>query len=385
MRAKSEIALAMLTILITLSCFLPSVFSANYSFNYELLDHAGGSTHYCLNVAVSESLLEYYVGKSHTLISKNDFAKFVTPYALKSIANCMREIYSDNEDFANGALMIVHQMPFQETAPPKYPVETIVSGKGDCDIFSYIAASIMKAGGLNVVLFYYEREEHMNIGVSLSHEPNYARGTVDYVLYNGTKYYVAECTGGNIEDGWRVGECPPDLKAATTQVVTLENCELHAPGQVSASYETLVASTISLDISSTFLIQGNPISLSGQLSPALQNETITIYVKANDLPWSELATVPTNSSGRFTYVWVTDVSGTCYFLASWSGNVDFASADSPTRATTFLPWFLIVLLSLTVILICVGSVTFLMSRHHHAELSEPQPPEIPSLSQKSFN
>ena len=132
------------------------------------------------------------------LISTNDFATFVTPYALKPIADCLRGIYSDDEDFANGVLMIVHQIPYEDTSLPKYPVETIVANKGDCALFSYIAASIMKAGGLNVVLFYYESEDHMNIGVGLSHEPNYARGKIDYAcmtVRNTTWPNAQEATG----------------------------------------------------------------------------------------------------------------------------------------------------------------------------------------------
>jgi hypothetical protein len=378
MKTKSEVALVVLTFFVTLSLLLPSVLSANYAIVYELLDCPGGSIHYRLNVAVSESLLEYYVEKSHALISDNDFAKFVTPYALKPVADCLRGIYSDDEDFANGVLMIVHQIPYEETRPPKYPVETMVANEGDCDLFSYIAASIMKVGGLDVVLFYYESKEHMNVGVSLSHDPNFARGTVDYVLHDGTRYYMAECTGGNWQDGWRVGECPDDLKGAMLQVITLENCEQSAPGQVSASYNALAVSTVSLDISSAYLTQGSSVRLSGQLSPPLQNKTITIYIKANGLPWSELGAVATDSSGWFKYVLVADVSGICYFRASWSGDDGYASVDSPTRTVTVLPWFLIALLSLTVILVGVGTVAFLMSRHRRSEFSEPQLPQIPS-------
>jgi len=297
---------------------------------------------------------------------------------LKPIADCLRGIYSDDEDFANGVLMIVHQIPYEVIRPPKYPVETIVANKGDCELFSYLTGSILKAGGLNVVLFYYESEEHMNIGVSLSHEPHWARGAIDYVLHDGTRYYMAECTGGNWQGGWRVGECPDDLKGATVQVVTLENCEQSAPGQVTASYKPLATSTVSLDVSSAFLIQGSSVTLSGQLSLPLQNGTITIYIKANGLPWSELGTASTDSSGRFAYVWLSDVSGICYLRASWSGNEDYASADSPTRTVTVLSWFFIALLSLTVVLVSFGAVVFLMSRQTRSELSEPQPPEIPS-------
>ena len=363
MKTKSELALVVLIVFVALSCLPPSVLSTNYVFSYELLDHPSGYVHYSLNVAVSESLLGYYTEESHTLISTSDFATFVTPYALKPIADCLRGIYSYDEDFANGVLMIVHQIPYEVVIPPKYPVETIVANKGDCALFSYIAGSIMKAGGLNVVLFYYASADHMNIGVSLPNEPQYARSNVSYVLYGGAKYYMAECTGGDWQEGWRVGECPDDLQNATVQVVTLENCEQSAPGQVSASLKALAVSAASLDVSSAFLIQGTAVTLSGMLSPPLQNATITIYIKANGLPWSELCMVSTDSGGRFVYVWLAWASGVCSLRASWSGNGDYASADSPTRTVTVFPWFLIALLALLVILVGVGIAVFLRSRH----------------------
>ena len=378
MRTKQEVAVVFLIVFLTLSFWFPSALSANSTFVYELLNRPGGSIHYQLNVAVSDSLLEYYVEESHALISNNDFARFVTPNALKPIADCLREIYSDDEDFANGVLMIVHQIPYEETRPPKYPVETIVANKGDCDLFSYIAASIMKAGGLDVVLFYYESEEHMNVGVSLSNEPEIARGAIDYELYNGTKYYVAECTGGNWQDGWRVGECPDDLIGIPMQVITLENCEQSAPGQVSASLNGLAVSNISMDISSGYATQGGAVKLSGQLSPPLQNKTITIYIKANGLPWSELTAVSTNYSGWFTYVWVAEITGICNLRASWSGDEGYASADSQIRTITVLPWFPIWLLALIVILAGIGTAVFLKVRHPCAELLQQRPSGIPS-------
>ncbi|MGQ9642144.1 MAG: hypothetical protein ACUVUF_08550, partial [Candidatus Bathycorpusculaceae bacterium] len=206
---------------------------------YEILDKPDGSTHYRLNVSVSQSLYEYYLGKSHESNSTSDFAKFVTPYALKPIADSLWEIYTDDEDFANGVLMIVHQIPYKEIASLKYPVETIVEDKGDCDLFSVAVASIMKAGGLDVVLLYYESEAHMNVGVHLSHIPQYVRGQAYYVTHNGVRYYTAECTGGNWETGWRVGECPSELQYANVQIITLESCEQTAPEQVSTSYKII--------------------------------------------------------------------------------------------------------------------------------------------------
>jgi hypothetical protein len=369
-----------LTVLLTLSYLVPSGLSANYSQSYQLLDHPGGSKYYRLNVEIQQSLYDYYVGKSHSLSSPDDFAKFVTPYALQPIAKSLWQIYPDDESFANGVLMIVHQIPYSETIPSKYPVETMVENKGDCDLFSFIAASIMKAGGLDVILLYYKNEAHMNLAVSLPHEPYYARGGAYSVTCNGVTYYVSECTGGNWQIGWRVGECPDDLKQAlkNAQSITLENCEQWAPGQVSASYENLVSSTISLTVSSTFLLQGGTVTLSGKLSPALQNKTITIYAKVNGSPWIVLGNVTTDSSGQFTYVWSAETAGVGYIRASWSGDDAYAGADSPTLTVTVLSTFFIVLLVITIILVGIGVAIFVMSRKNQPAIQEPPPPGIPS-------
>ena len=378
MKSKLSITVIAITVLLTFSYLIPFCLSQNYSSSYQLLNEPDGSTVYGLNVTVQQTLYEYYRGQTHTLSSDQDFAKFVTPYALEPIADSLWKIYTDDEDFANGVLMIAHQIPYEVTEQAKYPVETIVENKGDCDLLSFIAASIMRAGRLNVVLLYYKDKAHMNVGVSLSHTPQDARSKVYYVTYNNIKYYIAECTGGDWRDGWRVGEYPDKLKGASAKVITLENCEQSTYGQVSASYKTLASSTISLIISPTYLIQGGTVTLSGQLSPPLQNRTITIYIKINNSPWIVLDTTTTNQSGCFTYAWNTEAAGICYIRSSWSGNDDYAGADSPIQTVTVLSTFFVLLLVITAILVCIGITVFIMSRQAQPSIPEPQPPEIPS-------
>src|SRR4030042_1198287 len=196
---KPNCTKAVTTIIIVLASLstISVCLAEDYTVSYQLLDKLDGTAAYKLNVTVPQSLYEYYSKKSHRLTSDNDFAKFVTPYALKPIADNLRELYKDDEDFANGALMIVHQIPYEETAPVKYPLETMVDNKGDCDLFACVAASMMKAGGLDVALLYYKEEKHMNVGVHLPETPKDARENVYSVSLNNVTYYVAECTGGN--------------------------------------------------------------------------------------------------------------------------------------------------------------------------------------------
>jgi hypothetical protein len=375
---KSSRILLILTTLLTIAYLCPHCSSDNYNMVYQLLKHLGDPTSYSLNVAVPQSLYQYYVEESHASHSEDDFGKFVTPHALQPVADRLREIYANDEDFTNGALMIVHQIPFDETRSPKYPVETIVQNTGDCDLFSFIAASIIKAGGLDVILLYYEHEAHMNIGVKLTKTPQDSRGKVSFVMNDGIKYYMAECTGGNWQDGWRVGECPDSLRDTEVRSISLGSYEDPGTGQVSASYKSLSASSVTLTATASYLIQGNTVTLWGQLSPNLSNENITIYVRANDSPWTILSRATTNSSGHFSYNWKIEAGGLFYVRASWSGNDDYAGTDSPARAVTSLALFFVWLLTLTAILISAGILIYFMSKQTRQSNLEATLPEAPS-------
>jgi len=347
----------------------------DYTLSYQLLNKPDGNVTYELNVVIPEYLHEYYAEKTHRVASSSDFSSFVTPYALQPIADRLWEIYDNQEDFANGVLMIMHQITYAETTPAKYPVETMADGQGDCDLFSFIAASIMKAGGLDVVLLYYEEQSHMNIGVHLSSAPKDARDSVCYVTNDDTRYYVAECTGGNWKEGWRVGECPADLKQVSATVITLENAEQVAPGQVSASFTAMEPSSLSLEVSPIISLQNSAIVIDGQLAPAMANENITLYAKINSSPWTVIGTALTQSNGHFEYVWIAETAGSNAIRAGWSGNEQYTGAMSTTKSATVLPLFLTALIGVAIIAAVIGAVAVLVARHVQQQSLEPLEPQ----------
>ncbi len=357
------VALTSVVFLVVFS-FSPCFVGADYAYSYQLLDHPDGSNRYELNVSISSSLYDYYVSKDHNLRSRYDFAKFVTPYALKPIADNLWSIYQDDEDFANGVLMITHQVPYVASAPQKYPVETIAANQGDCDLFSFVAASVMMAGGLDVVLLFYDSEDHMNVGVNLSHTPDDARTSVAYFSYNGERYYMAETTGGKWEVGWRVGECPDSLQGASAQVITLEDAEQLSPGQVSASFSALTASSITLSVSSSFLVEGSSVTVSGSVSPASVDGLVTIYVRSSNsnASWTVLRTVSCDSSGRYSYDWKPASSGLHYVRASWSGDSDHAGAGSGVGSVRVISSSLVFLGIAGVVLVVLAIIVFAASR-----------------------
>ncbi len=349
----------------------PGYTTAAYSCSFHFIKTWGDAPSYRLNLVVSDSLLQYYTEKSHVLYSQIDFGKFVTPYALKPVADCLSEIFADPEDFANGALMLVHQIFYEETVPPKFPVETIVNGKGDCDLFSYVAASILEARGFDTILLYFENEAHMNIGIELPSMPVDARTPVSWVTHDNVRYYVAECTGDDWQTGWRVGELPDELDMAKTQIITLENQEAVTTGQVSASYEELETSSLSLAVSSTFGIQGSLITLTGRLTPGLPDQNVTLYVKVNNSAWKVIGTAGTNAEGRYSYAWDATGEGICYVRANWSGDETHAAADSPVQTLTIFSMLLMSLIAILAIIAVLSIIVYVLSKRGQPETLEP--------------
>ena len=331
--------------------------------SYQLLNNPEGNVTYQLNVVIPENLQEYYAEKSHRITSSSQFSSFVTPYALQPIADRLWDIYDNQEDFTNGALMIAHQITYVETTPGKYPVETMADDQGDCDLFSFITASILNAGGLDVVLLYYEDQSHMNIGVHLSSAPQDCRDSVYYITNDNTRYYVAECTGGNWREGWRVGECPPDLKQVSAEVVTLEDAEQMAPGQVSASFTSMEPSALSLEVSPIISIQNTAVVLAGKLAPEMANENVTLYAKINSAEWTVIGSAITEQDGSFEYVWKADVAGSHAIRAGWSGNQLYTGAMSTAKNATVLPLFLTALIGIAVVAAIIGVVALLIAKH----------------------
>ncbi len=371
--------LAKTTILITATLILFSTIALSkaqdQTLTYQLLNNPEGNVTYQLNVVIPENLHEYYEEKSHRITSSDQFSSFVTPYALQPIADRLWEIYDNQEDFTNGALMIAHQITYVETTPGKYPVETMADEQGDCDLFSFITASILNAGGLDVALLYYEEQSHMNIGVHLSSSPEDCRDTVYYFTHDNTQYYVAECTGGNWREGWRVGECPPDLKEVSAEVITREDAEQMAPGQVSASFTSMDPSALTLEVSPIISIQNSPVILAGQLAPEMANENITLYAKLNSADWTVIGTVITQQDGSFEYAWTADVAGSHAIRAGWSGNAFYTGAMSTAKNATILPLFLTALIGIAVISAIIGAVAVLIAKHgqQSIDLDEPSP------------
>ncbi len=303
-------------------------------------DLNGGYVSQNLNVSILPSLYNYYSNVSHTVNSDDDYAKFVTPQAVSPIADIIKNITHDlphsDEEFADTVLMMVHQIPYNLTTP-KYPIETLQDNTGDCVELSLLAASIMEAGGLDVVLIHYTgiSPGHMNVGVNLPEAPVYYNilNPPTSFEYNNKTYWTAEATAA---ENWRVGDQSGALLGATAAIIPIENNEsIQSPTQVSASIEKqLLPSTVTINLSqqptnSSDNSNARELAISGSISPTIPGKNVTIYVNSEKDP-NNYFTIVTNSSGQYASTWNFSSTGTDYITASLNGDSNYTGADSET-------------------------------------------------------
>ena len=310
---------------------MPFSIAANYDLTYNCTVQFGLNDHK-LYVSIPPSLYNYYQGKTHVVTDESKYSNFVTPTAVAPIAQSIRNLTSKDaygdEEFANAVLALVQQIPYVEI-DIKYPIETIVDNKGDCDTVSLLAASILIAGDLDVVLLYYEEAAHMNIGIHLSSTPSSLWWTPPTSYeYKGKEYWVAECTP---KAQWRVGDQPDSLGGERPLIIPINNSEKSPPAKVASEIDRpLNSSSISIDLSSppsTIEYGESNIAISGFISPAYRAQDVTMYLSRDRATWDVFST-ETRDDGEYSFDWNFTTTGIYYIQTSWSGTAGYAGADS---------------------------------------------------------
>jgi hypothetical protein len=289
-----------------------------------------------LYVSVPPSLYDYYRDRSHSMRGDGDYSKFVTPEVFKSVAESIRNVTSDvpygDEQFADAVLTLVHQLSYVKSNL-KYPVENIIENSGDCDVLSLLAASIMKAGGLDVVLLYYKgmSPSHMNVGVYLPYNPVYRTWWMNpgSFEYGNKTYWMAECT--SLAE-WRVGDQPDVLAGAIAEVIPLENYEKSSPAQVSSSLDSpLNPSSISVSVSPENFTAGESwrtLNISGSILPAYSEKSVVVYVSQDGSSRYPFRTVSTDEFGNYLLTWNFTSTGTYHIRTSLDGFSNYTASDS---------------------------------------------------------
>ena len=118
---------------------------------------------------------------------------------------------------------------------PKYPVEMLVDGRGDCEDAAILMAGLLDALGYDTVLLRYS--DHMALGIRMNEfNPYYAKYTPRYFTYGGRHYYYVEGTdfewsnvsvgstairGRPLAIGDAIGTGLPSVQSETPEIVPL--------------------------------------------------------------------------------------------------------------------------------------------------------------------
>jgi len=192
------------------------------SSNYDIPPSASSSDHYMRNyswefegrnqsfsLAIPKEHYDYYRNKPHTrkdldfyALSEND-RQFLGQMIDGFKEQGRRNNFSDDQMVLN-VIAFVQSMPYTSDSIttgydeyPRYPIETLVDGGGDCEDSSILAAALLSEMGYETVLIGVSN--HIALGVKSSDNlPG------KYYEYNGGRYYYVETTNS----GHGFGEIP---------------------------------------------------------------------------------------------------------------------------------------------------------------------------------
>lgn len=148
--------------------------------------------------------------------------KFSTPedYTIKTIAKDITDVSLTTGETCKTCIAIdfVESMVYEYDIDyierdeyPKYPIETIIDEKGDCEDTSFLMASILQAINIDTIILLFPG--HVAVGV-------WCEGcTGTYYNYKGRNYFFLETTG---ESGnWKLGRIAEKYRQVNPQILDI--------------------------------------------------------------------------------------------------------------------------------------------------------------------
>ena len=88
----------------------------------------------------------------------------------------------DDDEYLELVTVFVQSIDYEnlDLVHPKYPIETYVDGRGDCDDRSMLLAGLLSREGYRVSLLYFDSELHMGVGIDCGDE-GYANTGYGYI------------------------------------------------------------------------------------------------------------------------------------------------------------------------------------------------------------
>jgi predicted transglutaminase-like cysteine proteinase len=175
-------------------------FTRSYHWTY-----GGYSPTYVLKIP--ESLYQYYRNQPHN----RNYVKYAISekdrYILRDLVSDFKENTDSKTEAAHQVVAFVQSIPYSKdyistgyNEYPRYPIETLVDGSGDCEDTAILTAALLKEMSYDVVLL--SPPGHMAIGITCPA----CKGRP--ITIDNKKYYYLETTA----EGWEVGQLPPEYQ-----------------------------------------------------------------------------------------------------------------------------------------------------------------------------
>ncbi len=303
-------------------------FSASTQFENKLEEKS-------LYISIPSSLKVFYQNLDHRMWDNRSYSKFVTPELFTDVAdkikNTITDLENEDEQFVNLVLDFVHNIEYKKSGL-KFPVETLSDGYGDCDSLSFLAASILKAGGLEVVLFFYDTNgsvNHMNFGVNLPNKKVEGINGTEAFFYRWQEenYFVCEATG----DRWQVGNQPTNYLDSNPKVIPVDDFENLFFEPLSSSLNfPLNSSDLSMEVRPVFVGGKNveEFEIFGSLNPNLGNQKVNVLIKRDSEFDTLVKSVLTDEFGNYKVFFDFDMQGKYTVQAIWMGVEGFFACES---------------------------------------------------------
>ena len=167
--------------------------------------------------------IEYGVGGYDFLVTTQD--SYVEAVANKLHEAAVKKGY-EAYDEVSFILAFVQSLPYTSDSVttmydeyPRFPIETLIDGGGDCEDTSILFATIVLILKYDTV--FISVPDHLAVGVWGKDLPGY------YFAYNSRNYYYCETTGEN----WKIGDLPDEYQDTKARLYSIDQYSQYEPTQ----------------------------------------------------------------------------------------------------------------------------------------------------------
>jgi hypothetical protein len=216
-----------------LSVFYPFGVKAEGDYYHEDFEWSYKGYEWTWSLDIPKSLYEAYRSVPVSTRTGNGpagygFLTTTNDYYLQMVAKKLNETATKEEfepyDAVSFVLAFVQSLPYTSDSVtsgydeyPRFPIETLVDGGGDCEDTSILFATITLI--MNYDTVYINPPEHYAVGI-------WGKDLLgSYYTYNNKNYYYCETTG----DGFEIGEIPIEYKDLEAYIYEIREYQQYVP------------------------------------------------------------------------------------------------------------------------------------------------------------